>query len=171
MNVLYLAAAFSLSLLLQSTILPRILPHWLVTGFELPLMVTVHMAVTRGKFSGMASGLLLGYIQDALGGGVIGINGIAKISAGYVGGMLREKFFVNSLKHRLGSILGGVAMGIVGKMAVLSLFSLPLPSVSALFLLWVIPLNTFFALVLHSILNRVEVRIGIKEEDELDFGN
>jgi rod shape-determining protein MreD len=171
MTIIYMAVIFSLSLLLQSAVVPLVTPHWLAVGFELPLIVTVHIAVTRGKIRGMVSGMLLGYLQDALAGGIIGINGVAKILAGYMGGMLREKFFVNSLRHRLGSIFGAVAMGIIGKMGVISLFSLPLPSTSSLFLLWVVPLNTAFALLLHILLNHLEMRIGIRGEDELNLGS
>jgi rod shape-determining protein MreD len=171
MVIVYMAVIFFLSLLLQSAVVPLVFPHWMSVGLELPLIVTVHMAVTRGKFTGIASGLVLGFLQDALAGGVIGINGAAKVMAGYGGGMLREKFFVNSLKHRLGSLFGAVTIGIVGKMAVLKLFSLPLPSVSSLFLLWSIPLNTAFALLLHTLLTGLEVRIGIREGDELDLGS
>lgn len=170
MTFLYFAVLLVLSLLLQSTIIPSVLPAWMVAGIDVPLVLAAHVAVTWGKVPGMFSGLVLGYFQDALSGGIIGINGIGKIIGGFTGGVLREKFFVNSLAHRLGSIFGAVTAGVISKLLILNIFSLSAPPLVSMMVALAIVVNTFFALVTNSFLERFEMRIGIRVEEELSLG-
>jgi rod shape-determining protein MreD len=156
---LYFALLLVLTLVLQSTVIPFIFPQWLAAGIDLPLVLAAHIAVTWGKIAGMLSGLVLGYFQDALSGGILGINGVGKIIAGFTGGVLREKFFVNSLTHRLGSLFGAITAG-----------SLPAPPFASLMVVWAITVNTLFALIINSFLERFEMRIGIRVEEELSLG-
>ena len=170
MIFLYFALLLVLTLVLQSTVIPFIFPQWLAAGIDLPLVLAAHIAVTWGKIAGMLSGLVLGYFQDALSGGILGINGVGKIIAGFTGGVLREKFFVNSLTHRLGSLFGAITAGVLSKLLILQIFSLPAPPFASLMVVWAITVNTLFALIINSFLERFEMRIGVRVEEELSLG-
>jgi rod shape-determining protein MreD len=167
---LFFSVLLILSLVLQSTVIPSVMPAWFASGIDIPLILAAHMAVTWGKVTGMFSGLVLGYLQDALSGGILGVNGIGKIIGGFTGGVLREKFFVNSLAHRLGSLFGAVTAGVLSKLLILHIFSLPAPALVSMLVLWAVILNTFFALVINSFLERFEMRIGVRVEEELSLG-
>jgi len=167
---LYFTVLLILTLVLQSTVIPSVLPAWIASGIDIPLVLAAHMAVTWGKISGMFSGLVLGYLQDALSGGILGVNGIGKIICGFTGGVLREKFFVNSLAHRLGSLFGAITAGVLSKLLILNLFSLPAPPLASMMVVWAIVINTIFALVINSFLERFEMRIGVRVEEELSLG-
>ncbi|TNF46604.1 rod shape-determining protein MreD [bacterium] len=170
MIFVYFAILLILSLVLQTTVIPFVFPQWLAAGIDLPLVLAAHIAVTWGKITGMLSGLILGYFQDALSGGILGINGIGKIIVGFTGGVLREKFFVNSLAHRLGSLFGAITAGVLSKLLILHLFSLPAPSPASLMVVWAVIGNTLFALIINSFLERFEMRIGVRVEEELSLG-
>jgi rod shape-determining protein MreD len=52
--------------------------------FELPLLVTIFFAVARrSQLAGLATGALIGLVQDSLTHGPIGVYGIAKTVVGY----------------------------------------------------------------------------------------
>lgn len=171
MRYLYFPVLFALALLLQSSAVPAILPEWFVEGFDLPLIIAVHIAISRGKIPGMMAGAVIGYLQDALSGGVLGINGVSKIVAGYVGGYLREKFFVGSLAHRTAIVAGTVFITLFGKVGVLALFDQPHPPLMSAQFLWGFVGNTLFALFTHALLDRFESYLGIRAEEELSLGD
>jgi rod shape-determining protein MreD len=170
MKYLYFPFLFGFVLILQSAVVPVILPGWFVDGFDLPLIITLHVAMTRGKIPGMMAGLVIGYFQDAMSGGVLGFNGVSKIIAGYMGGYLKEKFFVRSMAHRTASVAGAVFMALLGKAAILALFAQPRPSLLSTQFLWGFVGNTLFALLIHALLDRFEAAFGIRAEEELSLG-
>ncbi|GBE14314.1 MAG TPA: rod shape-determining protein MreD [Proteobacteria bacterium] len=170
MMVLYHLVFFSLLLVLQSVAVPLVFPQWLAGCIDLPLIGAVHVAITRGKRAGMLSGVFLGYFQDAMAGGVLGVNGISKIVAGYTGGMLSEKLFARDLFHRSGSVFGAVLGGFVSKILTLYIFSLPAPSIASLSAIGFVVINTAFVLLISSLLNRIESRVGIRGDEELSLG-
>lgn len=170
MIILYHIVLFSLLLVVQSVAVPLVFPQWLANCIDLPLIGAVHVAITRGKRAGMLSGIFLGYFQDAMAGGMLGINGISKITAGYVGGMLREKLFAKDVFHRTGSAFGAVLSGLVSKLLTLYIFSLPAPYIVSLSTMGFVVVNTALILPISSLLDRVESRIGIRGEEELSLG-
>lgn len=171
MRFLYLPILFALALLIQSAGIPVIFPQWVAQGIDLPLIIVVHMALTRGKGSGMVSGLVLGYVQDALSGGVLGFNGLAKIVAGFTGGLLREKFYVRSTAHRSISVAGAVLAFLLIKVATLALFAQPYPSLLSAPFLWALAGNTVSAMLIHVLLDRFEASFGIRSEEEIRLGD
>lgn len=171
MKFLYFPLLFGAILVLQSTAVPFIIPNGLVYGFDLPLIIVIHVALSRGKVSGMVSGLFLGYFQDAMGGGVIGFNGVSKIIGGFTGGYLKDKFFARSLAHRLASVAGAVFLALLTKTAIQALFSQPHPIVFSSRFLWGLTGNTVFGLTVHALLERFESMIGIRAEEELSLGD
>ena len=69
------------ALLLQAY-LPLRIPFFDV--FDLPLLVTIYFAVARrSQVSGMATGCIIGLIQDSLTHRPLGLYGIAKTAVGY----------------------------------------------------------------------------------------
>lgn len=147
--------------------LPAIFPVWLSAAFDIPLIIVVHMAITRGKLAGMATGAVMGYTQDALTAGILGVNGLAKIIAGFAGGLLREKFFVRSLTNRLITVFGAVTVATIMKLMVLYLFALPAPYLLSPMFIFSLLNNTIFSLLGSSALERLEIKIGIRREEEI----
>lgn len=162
---------FGCALILQSTVVAFALPFWFTAGIDLPLLVVIHIAITRGKMSAMFTGLFLGYLQDAMAGGILGVNAVAKTIAGYMGGYLREKFFVRNVAHRATSVAGAVLFFILSKIAVLALFAQPRPRLLSPFLVWVFIGNSILALGAHYALSRIETISGIRQEEELSLGD
>ena len=171
MRTLYFPLLFALALLIQSAGIPVVFPQWVAQGIDLPLVIVVHMALTRGKGAGMMSGLLLGYLQDAMSGGILGFNGMAKVVGGFTGGFLREKFFVRSTAHRSISVAGAVLAFLLVKVSTLALFAQPHPPVFSAPFLWALVGNTASALLIHVLLDRFEASFGIRPEEEIRLGD
>lgn len=171
MRFFYFPLLFGAALVIQSAAVPLILPGWLADGFDLPLVITIHVALSRGKTPGMLSGLLLGYCQDAMSGAVLGFNGVSKIIGGFMGGYLKEKFFVRSMAHRTASVAGAVFLALLAKVAAYSLFDQPSPSMFSIQFLWSFTGNTLLALLVHALLERFETMFGIRAEEELSLGD
>ena len=171
MRFLYFVFLIGSSLVIQSTLVPLVLPFWFVAGVDLPLLIVIHVALTRGILSGMLTGALVGYLQDAMTGGVLGINAVAKIVAGYSGGFLRGKFFVRDVGHRAASVAGAVFLSILSKVAVLALFAQARPPLFSLFMVWAFLGNSLLILAIHSLLLHFEAVSGIRQEEELSLGD
>jgi len=171
MRVFYFPLLLGSALILQSAVISVILPDWFVDGFDLPLIITIHVAMSRGKIPGMMTGLVVGYLQDAMSGGVLGFNAVSKIIAGYMGGYLQEKFFARSMTHRTASVAGAVFMALLAKVAVLALFAQPGPSMFSAQFFWGFAGNTLLALLVHALLDRFEIVFGIRAEEELSLGD
>jgi len=171
MRYFYFPLLFVATLIFQSTVIPVILPDWFIDGFDLPLIITIHVAMSKGKIPGMMTGLVIGYIQDAMSGGVLGFNGISKIIAGYTGGYLKEKFFVRSMAHRTTSVAGAVLMAILARVFVLGLFAQPGPDLLSTQVFWGFAGNTLLALLVLALLDRFETAFGIRVEEELSLGD
>jgi rod shape-determining protein MreD len=167
----YFTILFGSALVLQSTIFPFVLPYWLSAGFDLPLLVVIHVAISRGKLPAMFAGLFLGYLQDAMAGGILGVNAISKIIAGYTGGYLKKVFFVRNVAHKATSIAGAVMLSLLSKVAVLALFAQPRPRLLSLYLIWALIGNSLLALGMHYALSRIEIASGIRQEEELSLGD
>ncbi len=102
---------------------------------------------------------------------MLGINGVSKIVAGYMGGYLREKFFVGSMAHRTAIVAGTVFIALFFKVGVLALFDQPRPPFLSSQFLWGFVGNTLFALLAHALFDRFESYLGIRAEEELSLGD
>lgn len=70
--------------------------------FDLPLLVTIFFAVARrNQISGMATGAVIGLVQDSLTHHPIGVFGIAKTIVGYAASSLGVKIDVENPGSRL----------------------------------------------------------------------
>ena len=169
MRLVYFVLLFAAALVLQSSLSPLLSFGGPVPVIDLPLLVTVHVGVTRGKANGMLGGLVLGYVQDALSGGILGVNGFSKICAGFTGGLLREKLFASKASHRLGACFGAVLTGVASKLAVLGLFGLPSPGVFSIASFGTLAVGTAIILPASVLLSGLEVRVGVRSAEELSF--
>jgi rod shape-determining protein MreD len=93
------------AVVLQSTV-ARVVTR---APFDLVLVVVVAVALLYGRVAGLASGSLAGLVQDALGGGVLGLSGLGKSIAGYLTGVAATQFIVNQAAPR-GLIFAGASV-------------------------------------------------------------
>jgi rod shape-determining protein MreD len=68
---------------------------------NLVLVAVVYIALAFGAVTGLLAGTIGGLAQDALGGGIVGIGGIAKTLIGFVVGVLSAQFNLSTTVPRL----------------------------------------------------------------------
>lgn len=76
----------------------NVVPALSVAGVtpDLPLVLTVLVALRRGPEAGCLVGFLAGLLQDVAGGGLIGVQALTKALAGFAMGLLVGRFWVSS---------------------------------------------------------------------------
>ena len=67
---------------------------------DLVLVAIVYVALSFGPVAGLLGGTAAGLAQDALGGGIIGIGGLAKSIVGFAAGTIGSQFIVSSALPR-----------------------------------------------------------------------
>jgi rod shape-determining protein MreD len=110
MRAAFLLLAFGGSLA-QSSVVPALS----VSGItpDLPLIVTVFVALQRGPAAGCLAGFVAGFLQDMAGGGLIGVQALTKALAGFMMGLLVGRFWVsNPLVQVPGLVLLTVVEGL-----------------------------------------------------------
>jgi rod shape-determining protein MreD len=93
--VVALAAALLGQSVLAGLFVGRVVPVNLV------LVAVVYMALAYGAMTGLLAGTLGGLAQDALGGGIVGIGGLAKTLVGFLVGVLSAQFNLATWVSRL----------------------------------------------------------------------
>jgi rod shape-determining protein MreD len=90
------------------TIIVALLVQNLVPGYlpifqyvDLPLIVTVYVALQRAPLLGMATGCAAGLGHDALVGGILGVGGFSRTLIGYIVAMVSIKLAVENPLTRL----------------------------------------------------------------------
>jgi rod shape-determining protein MreD len=92
---------------------------------DLPFMMTVFWALRRGPEAGCVAGFVAGLLQDATGGGLVGVQALTKGLAGFGMGLLVGRFWVsNPLVQVPGLVLLTVAEGLL-RFGLLQLFHYP----------------------------------------------
>src|SRR6266536_3391759 len=92
---------------------------------DLPLILTVLLALRRGPETGCLVGFVAGTLQDLAGGGLIGVQALTKALAGFGMGLLVGRLWVASpLVQVPGLVLLTVAEGL-GRYFILRLFHFP----------------------------------------------
>ena len=128
--------------------------------FDLPLLVTIFLAVSRrSPVGGAFTGALIGTVQDAIAGTPIGVNGLANTVVGYLASSIGLKIDVENIGSRFIMIFCFtlvhhvihtlVNTRIVGKTEVLYLTRFQLGSVVAISILGV---------AIFSVLDRFKIR-------------
>lgn len=122
MRLIFLLMTFGGSLA-QSNLVPMLS----VAGVtpDVPLILTVLLALRRGPETGCLAGFVVGILQDVAGGGLIGVQAVTKALAGFAVGMLVGRLWVtNPLVQVPGLVLLTIAEG-VGRFLLLQLFHYP----------------------------------------------
>jgi rod shape-determining protein MreD len=105
---------------------------------DVPLILTLFVALRRGPEVGCLVGFCAGFIQDVAGGGLIGVQALTKALAGFAMGLLVGRFWVASpLVQVPALVLLTVAEG-VGRFLLLQFFHYPV-SLASLMLHVVVP--------------------------------
>ena len=122
-----------LSLLLMafggSLVQSSVVPSWSVGGVtpDLPLILTVLVALRRGPEAGCLVGFATGILQDATSGGLLGVQALSRALAGFAMGLLPGRLWVgHPLIQIPGFMLLTVAEGFL-RFGVLQLFHFPAP--------------------------------------------
>lgn len=99
MRTIRIGAILVAALVVQSLIAKGAgnVPLWV----DLPLVAVVYAALSGGPVAGLLAGTAAGLSQDALGGGVIGIGGMAKSIAGFLAGVVGTQFIVTQTLSRM----------------------------------------------------------------------
>jgi rod shape-determining protein MreD len=80
---------------LSQVYVPRFIPF--LAYLELPLLITVHFALSRGKpISALFYGMYIGLVQDSLSHQPIGMYGIVKTLVGYFAASVSMRFDVQN---------------------------------------------------------------------------
>ena len=128
MTALRVVAAAVLALVLQG-LLTRLLgaPSMRV---DFGLVAVIWIALRFGRVPGLLGGTLVGLGQDALGGGILGLAGLAKSVAGFATGIVGTQFIVTQTVPRFMVFLGATllhALVFVGLSMLLGLKTPPQP--------------------------------------------
>ena len=92
---------------------------------DVPLILTVLIALRNGPESGCLAGFVAGLLQDATGGGLVGVQALTKGLAGFGMGLLVGRFWVtNPLVQVPGLVLLSIVEGL-GRYVILKLFHFP----------------------------------------------
>jgi rod shape-determining protein MreD len=101
------ALAFVVGALVLQSLLERFVGG---RALDLGLVAVVSVALLHGRVAGLAAGTLVGLVQDALGGGVLGMSGLGKSVAGYLAGVVGTQFIVTQTVSRFFVFLGATVM-------------------------------------------------------------
>ena len=120
-----------LSLLLMafggSLVQSSVVPSWSVGGVtpDLPLILTALVALRRGPEAGCLVGFAAGLLQDATGGGLLGVQALSRALAGFAMGLLPGRLWAgHPLVQIPGLMLLTVAEGFL-RFGLLQLFHFP----------------------------------------------
>jgi rod shape-determining protein MreD len=111
MRFLLLLTSVGGSSVAQSSVVPALSIGGITP--DLPLILTVLVALRRGPEVGCVVGFCAGFLQDVTGGGLIGVQALTKALAGFAMGLLVGRFWVSSpLVQVPGLVLLTVAEGL-----------------------------------------------------------
>jgi rod shape-determining protein MreD len=80
---------------------------------DLPLVAVLYVALSGGRVAGLLAGTVAGLSQDAMSGGVLGIGGMSKSIAGFLGGIIGTQFIVTQMMPRVLVFMGGTIVNAV----------------------------------------------------------
>lgn len=112
-----------------SLVQSSVVPSWSVGGVtpDLPLILTVLVALRRGPEAGCLVGFATGILQDATSGGLVGVQALSRALAGFAMGLLPGRLWVDHPLIQIpGFMLLTVAEGFL-RFGVLQLFHFPAP--------------------------------------------
>ena len=99
MRLLDILLAVAAAFIIQ-TVFGRYIP-FLNQSVDLFTVVTAAFGLTRGRMPGLVTGSIGGLIQDAFSGGLLGLNGLAKTSVGYLAGLAQQHLIIPGATGRV----------------------------------------------------------------------
>src|SRR5262249_24500541 len=94
---------------------------------DLPLIVTVFLAIRKGPVTGCLAGFGAGLLQDMAGGGLIGIQALTKALAGFSMGLLVGRLWVASPLIQVPALVLLTLVEGLGRFFLLQFFHFPAP--------------------------------------------
>jgi rod shape-determining protein MreD len=91
---------------------------------DIPLILTVLLALNRGPEVGCLSGFAVGLLQDVAAGGIVGVQALTKALVGFGAGLIGERLYTSPLVQVPGLVLLTLAEG-VGRYWLLHLLHFP----------------------------------------------
>jgi len=107
-KALRLVLTIAVALVLQTT-----LARFLVRGsggVDLALVAVTYLGLTLGPTAGIFSGTIAGLAQDSLGGGIVGVGGLAKTVVGFLAGIVGSTFIVSQTLPRFVVFFGATLL-------------------------------------------------------------
>ena len=103
MKTVHIGMALCVALIGQTAVVPAIAGGGVPV--DLPLIVVVFVALSRGPMTGLWVGTIAGFLQDALSGTIIGVSGLAKTITGFLVGLGGARFVVGTMWHRFVALM------------------------------------------------------------------
>ncbi len=156
MKTVVWAVVIVMAFVFQSTIVPLIFTQ---NRPDLLLAVVVSSGLLAGREHGVGMGFFSGLLQDMVSGS-IGLNMLAKMSAGYLAGLAERKVFKeNILLPLIAMMLATLFNGIVS-LAVLMLFGYKIDLVEAIIntIIPTLAYNVLVAIPIHQIIFHINAR-------------
>ena len=104
MKTAVVLAVLAIALVLQSTLAGLSIAAGSMVN--LVLVAVVYCALAFGAVTGLLAGTAGGLVQDALGGGIIGVGGLSKTVVGFLVGVLGAQFIVSQPLPRFVMFVG-----------------------------------------------------------------
>ena len=158
MKFVELAAAILFALIVQTT-LGRYF-GWLNDSIDLFTVVVASWGLVRGRLTGMAAGVAAGLVQDAFSGGLLGFNGIAKTTVGYLAGILGRHLIVRGTWARIVFFLGASAVDLTILTALGWLVQQPRVIGEGLTPIYVCSANAIAGILFMRLLDRRRTRVA-----------
>lgn len=107
MKIAFYALLILFSIIVQTSAF-HFLP-WLKVYPDIILALAIHGGLRWGRMSGLQFGGLVGFVQDLMLYGSLGINLLSKSLIGYIVGALREKYINDSATARIALVISSTA--------------------------------------------------------------
>ena len=127
MKVVMLVAMVVVSVIAQTTF-ARVF-DLTFANIDLPLVVVVLTSFSGGPIVGLWVGVLAGFLQDVMSGGLVGVSGLAKSLVGVTIGVLATRLMCTGRWYQLLLIVPATIMNVVLFVGVYRLISFAAPAV------------------------------------------
>ncbi len=164
MKIVYYGLVVLLAFVFQTTVFQFV--SWITVYPDLILILAIYSGLAWGKTGGLQFGALIGFIQDLLLFGSMGVNLLSKSLIGFVTGMLREKYIIDSVVSRvIAVILATIFDFLINGFLVNAIFSFDLTGRSLNTMIPQTLMNIAFAMVFLPLLAGGLRAINKRQED------
>ena len=151
MKIIYYGLIVLLAFVFQTTVFQAV--SWITVYPDIILILAIYSGLVWGKPGGLQFGALIGFIQDLLLFGTMGINLLSKSLIGFATGMLRDKYIIDSALSRvIAVVLATIFDYLINGFLVDALFNFNLDSRPFKVLIPQVLMNVAFAMVFLPLL-------------------